>query len=78
MKDFWTRLRRSRAKIEAVATDMAPAYIDAVVTHLPKATLVFDRFHVIKFYNDKLSDLRRALYHQLKDTMQKDVLKGIR
>jgi len=78
LKDFWTRLRRSRAKIEAVATDMAPAYVDAVVTHLPKATLVFDRFHVIKLYNDKLSDLRRALYHQLKDTMQKDVLKGIR
>lgn len=78
LKDFWTRLRRSRAKIEAVATDMAPAYIDAVVTHLPKATLVFDRFHVIKLYNDKLSDLRRALHHQLKDTMQKDVLKGIR
>jgi len=78
LKDFWTRLRRSRAKIEAVATDMSPAYIDAVTTHLSDATLVFDRFHVIKLYNDKLSELRRALYHQLKDTMQKDVLKGVR
>ena len=78
LKDFWTRLRRSGAKIEAVATDMSPAYIDAVTTHLPDATLVFDRFHVIKLYNDKLSELRRALYHQLKDTMQKDVLKGVR
>jgi transposase len=78
LKDFWVRLRRSGAKIEAVATDMSPAYIDAVTTHLPEATLVFDRFHVIKLYNDKLSELRRALYHQLKDTMQKDVLKGVR
>jgi transposase len=78
LKDFWIRLRRARANIEAVATDMSPAYIDAVVTHLPKATLVFDRFHVIKLYNDKLSELRRALYHQLKDTMQKNVLKGVR
>jgi transposase len=78
LRDFWKRLRRSRAKIEAVATDMSPAYIGAVVTHLPGATLVFDRFHVIKLYNDKLSDLRRALYHQLADTMQKNVLKGIR
>ena len=75
---FWKRLRRSGAKVEAVATDMSPAYIDAVVTHLPKATLVFDRFHVIKLYNEKLSELRRALYHQLKDSMQKDVLKGVR
>ncbi len=78
LKDFWTRLRRSGAKIEAVATDMSPAYIDAVATHLPKATLVFDRFHVIKLYNDKLSDLRRALYHQFQDTMEKNVLKGVR
>jgi transposase len=78
LKDFWTRLRRSRAKIEAVATDMSPAYIDAVVSHVPKATLVFDRFHVIKLYNDKLSELRRALYHQLKDSLQKNVLKGVR
>jgi transposase len=78
LKGFWTRLRRSGAKIEAVASDMSPAYIDAVTTHLPSARLVFDRFHVIKLYNDKLSDLRRAMYHQLQDTMQKDVLKGVR
>ena len=78
LKDFWTRLRRSRARIEAVATDMSPAYIDAVVSHLPQATLVFDRFHVVKLYNDKLSELRRALYHQLKDSLQKNVLKGVR
>jgi transposase len=75
---FWKRLRRSGAKIQAVATDMSPAYIDAVCTHLPNATLVFDRFHVIKLYNEKLSELRRALYHQLEDTMQKKVLKGVR
>lgn len=75
---FWKRLRASRAKIEAVATDMSPAYIDAVSTHLSHATLVFDRFHVIKLYNDKLSDLRRDLHRQLADTMHKDVLKGIR
>jgi len=75
---FWRRLRASHAKIEAVATDMSPAYIDAVTTHLPEATLVFDRFHVIKLYNDKLSALRRDLHRQLADTTQKNVLKGVR
>lgn len=75
---FWKRLRHSGAQVEAVATDMSPAYIDAVTTHLSGATLVFDRFHVIKLYNEKLSELRRALYHQLKDSMQKNVLKGVR
>jgi transposase len=78
LKPFWKRLRASGAKIEAVATDMSPAYIDAVVTHLPNATLVFDRFHVIKLYNEKLSELRRDLHRQLEDTMEKSVLKGIR
>jgi transposase len=78
LEGFWKRLRRSGAKMEAVATDMSLAYIEAVVTYLPEATLVFDRFHVIKLYQDKLSELRRALYHQLHDTMQKKVLKGVR
>jgi transposase len=75
---FWKRLRASHAKIKAVATDMSPAYIDAVTTHLSEATLVFDRFHVIKLYNDKLSGLRRDMHRELTDTMQKDALKGVR
>jgi len=78
LKPFWRRLRASGAKIEAVAIDMSPAYIDAVTTHLRGATLVFDRFHVIKLYNDKLSELRRAMYRELTDLMQKSVLKGSR
>jgi transposase len=78
LSDFWTRLRRSGAKVEAVATDMSPAYIEAVTTCLPDARLVFDRFHVLKLYNDKLSELRRAMYHELKGLMQKNVLKGVR
>ena len=49
-----------------------------MTTHLPGATLVFDRFHVIKLYNEKLSELRRDLYHELNDTMQKKALKGVR
>jgi transposase len=78
LMDFWKRLRRCGVKIEAVATDMSPAYIDAVSTHLPDAVLVFDRFHVTKLFNDKLSDLRRELYRTTKEGLEKDVLKGSR
>ena len=78
LADFWKRLHRCGAKIEAIATDMSPAYIDAVMTHLPEAVLVFDRFHVMKLFNDKLSDLRRELYRAAKDGLEKDVLKGTR
>jgi transposase len=78
LKPFWKRLRPSKAKIEAVAMDMSVGYWGAVTTHLPKAKIVFDHFHVIKLFNDKLSDLRRALYREATDVMQKAVLKGTR
>jgi transposase len=54
---FWKKVTRARAKIEAVAMDMSPAYISAVSSHLPNAAIVFDHFHVIKLFNDKLSEL---------------------
>ncbi len=54
-----------------------PAYHDAVAKNPPGATIVYDHFHVIKLFNDKLSDLRRSLYHEAEDE-QKKVLKGSR
>jgi transposase len=74
---FWKRLRASRAKVEAVATDMSAAYVGAVTRCLPDATLVFDRFHVMKLVNDKLTALRRQLYAQASAEHQQ-VLKGVR
>ena len=78
LEPFWRRVRRSGARIEAVAIDMSAAYIEAVSTHLPEATIVFDHFHVIKLFNEKLSDLRRDLYREATDQLHKEVLKGTR
>jgi transposase len=78
LKPFWKRLRPSKAKIEAVAMDMSAAYRGAVSAHLPQAKIVFDHFHVIKLFNEKLSELRRALYREATDVMHKEVLKGTR
>lgn len=75
---FWKRLRASRAKIQAVATDLSSAYILAVRENLPQATHVFDRFHVMKLLNEQLSELRRELYHEATTKLEKDVLKGTR
>jgi len=77
LKPFWKRLKAARAKVEAVATDMSAAYIEAVTHHLPHATLVFDRFHVMKLCNDKIAALRRQLYRQATEA-DKAVLKGVR
>jgi transposase len=77
LKPFWRRLRRAHAKVEAVATDMSAAYIRAVRDNLKRAVHVFDHFHVIKLYNDKLSAFRRQLFHELTAAGQK-LLKGVR
>ena len=78
LKPFWKRLRASHARVQAVATDMSAAYILAVTTNLPDASLVFDRFHVVKLLNEKLTQLRRQLHREARDKLHKDVLKGIR
>lgn len=63
------------AGIEAVAMDMGPAYQAAVREHLPNATLVFDRFHVMKLYSDLIRNVRNAEFRRA-DAEGKDVLKG--
>jgi len=78
LKPFWKRLRPSGAKIVAAAMDMSAAYRRAVATNLPKAKIVFDRFHVVKLFNDKLSDLRLAVHREAADVLHKQVLKGTR
>jgi transposase len=75
---FWRRLRNARAKIRAVATDLGNAYIRAVRDHLPRAVHVFDHFHVIKLFNDKLSAFRRQLFHELSNADERRILKGTR
>jgi transposase len=78
LKPFWRRLRRAGARIRAVATDMSKAYIRAVRDNLPDVVHVFDHFHVIKLFNDKLSAFRRDLYHQASSDRHRQVLKGTR
>jgi transposase len=75
---FWSRLKRSKADIKAVAIDMSPAYVAAVLENLPNVAIVFDRFHVMKLFNDKLSELRRNLQREAQDPLQIQALKGTR
>jgi transposase len=75
---FWKRLKSSKASIQAVAIDMSPAYISAVLNNLPGVPIVFDRFHVVKMLNEKISNIRRQIYNKLDDEEQQKVLKGTR
>ncbi|WP_146682259.1 ISL3 family transposase [Limihaloglobus sulfuriphilus] len=77
LKGFWKRLKTSKAKIKAVATDMASGYIFAVMDNLPKAELVLDHFHLVKWFNEKLTRLRRQMFNEA-DLIGKKILKGSR
>jgi transposase len=57
---------------------MSPAYIQAIQENLGQAVHVFDHFHVVKLFNEKLSDFRRELYREATEKMDKEVLKGTR
>jgi len=75
---FWKKIKRRGVKLRAVAIDMSPSYIASVLDNHPGAEIVFDHFHVIKMYNDKLSKLRRDLYREAAGPLEKKVLKGTR
>jgi len=78
VKPFLRTLKRSGAPVEAFVVDMGHAFPAAVAEVFPGTDLVYDRFHVVKLMNDKLSDLRRDLQRELTDMLHKDVLKGTR
>ncbi len=78
LNPFWKRLGSTKAKILAVAADMSAAYMQAVKEHLPRAVMVLDHFHVIKLFNEKLTQLRRDIYRETTDLLHREVLKGTR
>ena len=77
LQGFWRRLRKSKAKLEAVAMDMSGAYWAAVLDAAPKVKVVFDRFHIMKLMNEKIDDLRRALVREAEGPL-KLAIKGPR
>ncbi|MCL1128014.1 transposase [Shewanella surugensis] len=62
---FWARKKRCKKPIIAVATDMGRTYISSVMENAPDANLVIDRFHVVKRFNEKLTEFRRKIQNEL-------------
>jgi transposase len=50
---------QQRGCVQAVCTDMWWGYVNAVVAVLPKADVVFDKFHVLQHATDALDEMRR-------------------
>jgi transposase len=46
--------------ITAACIDMSPAFIKGVTDHLPKATITFDKFHVVAHASQAVDQMRRT------------------
>jgi len=75
---FWKIKNRCKQAIVAVATDMGQAYISSVKKHAPQASLVIDRFHVVKRFNERLSEFRRKIQNEMETQDEVQFLKNTR
>ena len=55
----------NRDKVQYVAMDMWTPYRDAVTAVLPDATIVIDKFHVVRMANDAMEKARKGLRAEL-------------
>jgi transposase len=48
--------------IKVVVSDLAPGYVRAITKRTPKAVHILDRFHIVKWLNEAVDNLRRQLF----------------
>ena len=58
---------RQKAGIQAVAMDMWGPFITSTQKHLPRAKIVFDRFHVMMHMTQAVDDVRKAEHRRLQE-----------
>jgi len=66
-----------KRQITAGCCDMSEAYIGAITTHCPNATLVLDRFHIVKALNSALDEVRKQQWREA-GVQERKTLKGLR
>jgi len=66
-----------KARIHAACCDMSQAYIGAIQDHCPNATLVLDRFHIVKALNEAVDEVRKQQWREATRDDRK-ALKGLR
>ena len=64
-------------RIKAACCDMSQAYIGAIKAHCPNATLVLDRFHIVKALNEAVDAVRKEQWREATRDDRR-ALKGLR
>ena len=65
------------AKLVGICCDMWPSYIEAIKANAPQATLVFDKFHIVRKLTEAVDIVRRQEVNE-KSFEHKGVLAGTR
>ena len=74
MNEFFRWLGKKKTRsIRAVCCDMWAPYLKSIREHLPQATIVFDRFHIVQHLNRALDEVRREEVRRLKGEEQVDL-----
>ena len=69
LRDFFEELgEERRALIKCATIDMAGGYISALREMVPRAEIIFDRFHVQKLAGDAVDQVRRGQLPELRGT----------
>ena len=66
-----------KSRIQAACCDMSQAYIGAIQAHCTNATLVLDRFHIVKALNEAVDAVRKEQWREATRDDRK-ALKGLR
>ena len=66
-----------KARILWASSDMSRAYTEAIKHHCPNATLVIDRFHIVKALNQAVDEVRKDEWRAL-DARGRKAIKGLR
>jgi len=73
LKRFERRIAPFKANIKTVSMDMASSYNSWAEEFLPDATIIIDRFHVIKALNDRVDKARRRVMAMVDDKTAKKI-----
>jgi transposase len=72
LEAFFKRLRRTGAKLQAIAVDMSAAYLKGIRLYGPKdVSVVHDRYHVVANMNKVVDEVRRSEQNRLEDEGKK-------
>lgn len=79
IEEFFTEKlsKKQREKIEWASCDMSETYMGAIKTYCQNATLVLDRFHIVKGLNTAMDEVRKREWRESAEFERKS-LKGLR